>query len=62
MSSYHASEFFFLLDMPLLTTITIATAVATAPINLLLQYDAVHTRLEQRECETRLALQFPQAI
>lgn len=61
LSSHHASQLLFFFHMLLLTTITIAAA-ATAPINFLLQHDAIHARLEQRECETCLALQLPQAI
>jgi hypothetical protein len=34
----------------------------TAPVNLLLQNDTVHARLEQRKDQTRLALQLAQAV
>lgn len=33
-----------------------------APVNLLLQHDAVHTGLEQRKGQARLALEFAEAV
>lgn len=44
------------------TTITTTTASPITPINLLLQHYTVHTSLEQRKCQARLALQVTQPI
>jgi hypothetical protein len=38
------------------------TTLPTTPINLLLQHDAVHARLEQRKHEAGLALQLAEAV
>lgn len=38
------------------------TTLPIAPINLLLQHNAIHARLEERKDETRLALEFAQAV
>jgi len=38
------------------------TPLPIAPINLLLQNDAVHARLEKRKHQTCLALEFAQAV
>lgn len=42
---------------------TAATATGlTAPVNLLLQHDAIHAGLEQRKHQARFALQLPQSV
>lgn len=45
-----------------LVSLSLCLVIATAPINLLLQHNAIHTRLKQRKRQARFPLQLAQAI
>lgn len=52
-----------ILILPVVSLMSAALpTLPTAPVNLLLQHDAVHARLEQRKHEAGLALQLAQAV